>query len=577
METMPSRMVIKKRRDMVRESCAEWRRLRPLNTREILLRRVTFSHGGKCIYTYIHICTTSFSSYKGKSTSVMEFSIEDRIVEKVHWALTHGIVMSLKTNDQSLLDKVPVTHAPMALDPTPYPAEAFFKAKRLAPLFNILIDKISRDVEWLQLVLGNTGKSDPFTGRLLSILNSMGSAAEVEEGSSIHGGYIRQKVALGINRSDYMLHDRPGDARTLLQVEINTIASSFGSLSTKIAEMYRAFDPANENIPHNDALDGLCDGLASAHFHFIRQKRESGKTGAQTQSQALILMVVQPGERNIADQRLLHFQLLKKYGASVPLIRLSLGEIFQKSRVDESTGDLLINEQLVSVVYFRAGYSPDDYPTELEWDARVLIEKSTSIKCPNIGYHLAGCKKVQQALAARVNIERFIKSPDDIAALEDVFAGLYNLDVNEGGGTDNVANIKAQVDEIVAKAIAQPHGFILKPQREGGGNNFCDNEMVSCLKNMNAEELAAFILMERIEPPDHDACQIRDGRGTQAICKSELGIYGVFLGDGSPLSYTNETPFVNKCCGHLLRVKSSTSNEGGVAAGFAVLGCPVLV
>lgn len=458
----------------------------------------------------------------------MDFEMDARILDRVHWALTHGIVMSIKSEDQNLLGQFTVTHAPMALDPIPYPSAAFLKAKKLAPLFNILIDKISRDPEWLRSILGNTGKSDPFTGRLLSIMDVVSCCT------------TRQQVALGINRSDYMLHDVPGDPRTLLQVEINTIASSFGSLSTKIAEMYRAFDPENDNIPLNNALEGLCDGLASAHFEFLRQKKESISASdtfgcdeqQKPQMKATIIMVVQPGERNIADQRLLHFELLKKYGASVPLVRLSLTEIFQNSALDPVSSDLLINGQLVSVVYFRAGYSPDDYPTEAEWDARLLIEKSTSIKCPNIGYHLAGCKKVQQALAVKDNLERFITSPDDLASLRDVFAGLYNMDVHEGDGND-----KAQVDSIVSKAIASPHAFILKPQREGGGNNLCDSELVNALRSMSSEELAAFILMERIEPPDHDACQIREGKGQKVHSRHLLIVIIIFFVDSLALTF----------------------------------------
>lgn len=53
----------------------------------------------------------------------------------------------------------------------------------------------------------------------------------------------------------------------------------------------------------------------------------------------------------------------------------------------------------VAVVYFRAGYSPDDYFGRTEWDARLKLERSTAIKSPSIGYHLAGTKKVQQVLA----------------------------------------------------------------------------------------------------------------------------------------------------------------------------------
>ncbi len=53
----------------------------------------------------------------------------------------------------------------------------------------------------------------------------------------------------------------------------------------------------------------------------------------------------------------------------------------------------------VAVVYFRAGYAPNDYFGRAEWDARLKLERSTAIKSPSIGYHLAGTKKVQQVLA----------------------------------------------------------------------------------------------------------------------------------------------------------------------------------
>lgn len=48
----------------------------------------------------------------------------------------------------------------------------------------------------------------------------------------------------------------------------------------------------------------------------------------------------------------------------------------------------------VAVVYFRAGYSPDQYLTDRDWDVRLMIERSKALKCPSIQYHLAGTKKV---------------------------------------------------------------------------------------------------------------------------------------------------------------------------------------
>ena len=41
-------------------------------------------------------------------------------------------------------------------------------------------------------------------------------------------------------------------------------------------------------------------------------------------------------------------------------------------------------------------YTPNDYPTEAEWDARLLLERSLAVKCPSLAQHLTGTKKVQQ-------------------------------------------------------------------------------------------------------------------------------------------------------------------------------------
>ena len=42
------------------------------------------------------------------------------------------------------------------------------------------------------------------------------------------------------------------------------------------------------------------------------------------------------------------------------------------------------------------GYTPNDFHSDKDWDSRLLLERSKAIKCPNIYYHLAGTKKVQQ-------------------------------------------------------------------------------------------------------------------------------------------------------------------------------------
>jgi glutathione synthase len=42
-----------------------------------------------------------------------------------------------------------------------------------------------------------------------------------------------------------------------------------------------------------------------------------------------------------------------------------------------------------------------------EWMARLLLEKSSAVKCPSISYHLAGAKKIQQELAKPGVLERY--------------------------------------------------------------------------------------------------------------------------------------------------------------------------
>ena len=61
----------------------------------------------------------------------------------------------------------------------------------------------------------------------------------------------------------------------------------------------------------------------------------------------------------------------------------------------------------------------------------------------------------------------------------------------------------------------------------------------------------------------------RAGEAVEMDTLSELGIYGTFVRkDASVL--------INRAAGHLLRTKAASSDEGGVAAGFAVLDSPLL-
>ena len=421
----------------------------------------------------------------------MSNAIDDRI----HWALTHGIGMGQ-----------PFVHAPVTMDPFPYPTTAFCQAKALAPLFNVLIEKIGRNPSWLIEKLRPTSTVDDFVRRLIEIYEFV-----LKEG-------IKQSLSLAINRSDYMLHAKEGDPRCLLQVEINTIASSFGSLSTRIAEMHEEFSALERpndsvNVPKNHALEEIANGIAAAHNAYLQQ------TGRQKNDDVGVGMIVQPGERNFADQRLLQFQLWQQH--RIRCFRITLSEMNERGRLCDNhmttsglsnrpiacmENELMIDGYCLSVVYFRAGYSPEDHPTEKEWDARLLIERSLAIKCPTIAYHLAGCKKIQQVLAEPGVLEQFITSSSHCQALRTVFAGLYSLDA--APSTPQALALVALKQQVIA---VDGKNYVMKPQREGGGNNFYDKDVTIALQTMTDEEQSAYILMERILPPSQESSLLRNG------------------------------------------------------------------
>ena len=87
----------------------------------------------------------------------------------------------------------------------------------------------------------------------------------------------------------------------------------------------------------------------------------------------------------------------------------------------------------------RCGYHPDQYPTELEWDARLMIELSLAIKSPSIHYHLAGTKKVQQELAKEGILEKYLGDKAQMDSVRDIFALWITRSVplNESGYFQN--------------------------------------------------------------------------------------------------------------------------------------------
>ncbi|KAK9919737.1 hypothetical protein M0R45_028317 [Rubus argutus] len=456
--------------------------------------------------------------------------VEKMVYDALVWSSIHGLVVGDRSVQRSsTVPGVGMVHAPFALLPMPFPESQLKQAYELAPIFNELVDRVSLDAKFLQDSLSRTKKADPFTSRLLDIHSKM---LEINK---------KEEIRLGLHRSDYMLDEQ---TKLLLQIEMNTISSSFAGLSGLVGKLHRSLLSHYgeflgldfKRIPDNAPVSQFSAALSRAWTEYNNPR-------------AVVLFVVQTEERNMYDQHWLSVTLKEKY-PFISTIRKTLAEIDAEGKLLPD-GTLVVDGQVIGIVYFRAGYAPTDYPSESEWRARLLMEKSSAIKCPSISYHLAGTKKIQQELAKPNVLERFLDDKEDIAKLRKCFAGLWSLD---------------DLD-IVRKAIEKPELFVMKPQREGGGNNIYGNDVRETLVKLQkegSEANAAYILMQRLFPSASPTFLMREGICYKDDAVSELGVYGAYLRN-------NEKVVLNDQCGYLMRTKVASSNEGGVAAGFAVL------
>ena len=384
---------------------------------------------------------------------------------------------------------------------------------------------------------------------------------------------------MGLFRSDYMVHVdsiSPGAKPSLKQVEFNTIASSFGGLSSQVSAMHRyllsidAYPPESSNLITDSALElsnsaaSLAAGLAAAHKQYDRK---------QSQSATCILFVVQDPERNVFDQRHIEYALLSNHG--VRSFRLPFHASLSNTKLDTDRTLLYTPPHApdkvyeVSTIYYRAGYSPDDYRGPGDWTARLHLERSRAIKCPGILTHLAGCKKVQQILATphSPHLTRFLPDASEAANVQQTFAPIYPLDESEAG----------KEAQKLATNLETAKKYVLKPQREGGGNNVYREKIPPFLESLPKSHWPAYILMEMIEPPALTNVILRNGEVQQGGVIGELGVYGVCLWRNGDGKQDKGQVLENWEAGYLLRTKGDQSDEGGVAAGFGAVDSCCLV
>lgn len=463
---------------------------------------------------------------------------KDPFIKSVQdWSFSNGLTMLTDTPALAV-------HAPVTLHPSPFPRSVFEASLEAQRGFNTLYAKISSytNGKWLDEIIDKLAPSDPdFTGKLWETHKK-----------SLVDGHVIQPLTLGLFRSDYMIDQKEGKL-TPKQVEFNTVSVSFGGLTSKVADLHRYLTATGaygdhvdfdlEAIPRSNSIKELADGLAEAHKAYVAQNKTKDTKTA-------VLAVVEEHEKNAIDQRHLEYSLWDDH--EVVTHRVSMLEAVDLLKIENNK--VFYNGSEITVIYFREGYSPDHFPTQAHWDARLFLEKNRAIKCPSVYTQLAGAKKVQQILTDEKELLKFV-SERDIPALVNTFVEILPLGEDSEGGK--------RAEEL---AKSSPERFVLKPQREGGGNNIYKQDIPGFLEKLPKNEWSAYILMELINPPVIQNHILRRGELFTGDTLSELGVFGTVLWDADKGEVLK-----NDTTGWLLRTKLESSNEGGVAAGFGCI------
>lgn len=499
--------------------------------------------------------------------SLSDDQLEAAISNARDWQLTRGsLLKQVNFENEHLSIASPVG---VSLYPTLFPRALFESALHMQSIFNKLYAAVACDEEWLYSTLGELIKDDPLTRSLWTIHQEVKKA-----------GYTQDYVA-GIFRSDYMLHESSAGNLQLKQVEFNTISCAGGIHGEKASHLHRyllqngsyephqpfpgSFKPSISNMPSSNTLQTLVAGLAAMHKAYINAKSSGvSHTG--------ILMVVQPNNFNIADERPIEYGLWEE---SVPIYRVEFGEEVLAHTSLSPSRELLYHPPSrpshlgpveISLVYFRSGFEIEEY-TPIGYKCRLQLELSNAIKCPSVLSHLTTFKKVQEALAEPGTLDRFI-SPEEAAIVEDSFTPMYPMDDSEAGRKAMFLALNPET--------AQNH--VLKPSLEGGGHNIYGQDISLFLAKTPKESWNLYILMEKIQPPLYNNILLSPTKPYSGPVVSELGVFGVCYwkqsrtGNEKGVIIEHEEP---PCWS--FKTKSAGVNEMSVVKGYGCFDSPLLV
>ena len=448
----------------------------------------------------------------------------EKISEFITSFYTKGLIYKLKGKG--------VNHLPIAIYPSPIPRGLFDKIYFYQIALNKILYKLSNDQTYLESVLTPIASKDNFVQKLLEISKK---SLNFEK---------KQKIRLGIFRNDYLLDK---EQKFLFLQDYKTSTAGFGSYTNKLLDFHKYFDEKYPNffskfkpkdkentkeIPQNKL--NTIEKISEAILEAIKL------AFPQIYKDTVIIFTINKNSQTIFDFDL--EDLIKKLfdEHKIKSVKLTLNEISKKVTKDEE-GNLILDGNKVSMVYFNSGDKKEDYPDEDSWNGRELVELSTAVKVPDINLFLTSLRLFQYYLSKPGVIMHYNYTELILNDILRFFGGIYYVPDLE----------KEKQTELFNKIQSEPNKFILKPFH--GNKNYVTGERLKSIipagDGEPSDELKNGIIFDVCTPPEHETLVIRDDKSGVETVISEYSIYGIIL--------TNENNFVtNKSVSYLVLTKN---------------------
>ncbi|KAF7637754.1 Glutathione synthetase [Meloidogyne graminicola] len=438
---------------------------------------------------------------------------------------------------------------PIALLPSPFPAELFEKAKAVQQTLSELYFRISLDHDFLIDAYRDVVKADKWIAKQIELMEK------------VKADGIRQPICVQLQRADYMSHwDEQEHKMELKNVEVNIGQVGGPGCATLMSKLHKKMIQKVENLRYGP-LTSTVNGKLPENY----PRKGMAETMFQAwklfgDKDAVVVFMNQPELFPVCHFEQLQFiqfeleKLARKEGFLINVIRMPIKETAQRLCLNEKDYTMYADGKRVALIHMAYGYLPEHYPSDKEWQIRFDMERSKTILSPNIRLSLSGTKKIQQVLAKPGVIERFLPGQTEkIALLRSTFTGLWGLEEDND-------NIRA----IIKDAIEYPKKYVMKAQLGAGKGNYFDEQMADMLSRMSVKERGAYILQQKIWPVVAKNYMKRPfEKPTLENIVSEVGIYGSFIGN----EQNGGKVLWNRVEGYLVRSKCHNVNQGGVSEG----------